>query len=281
MYRWHLGRALPLRDSNGTIIKWLGTCVDIHAQKEAEEQIRRLNEGLEFTVLDRTKDLRKEIRQRQRAEMRYRAHLQLLRRIIDMLPMAAVAADGRGAILYANQHFHDFFSLPENSVLHEENQTLEVVHALRRRFPSRDQEKILRTLLASDKAARQEIAADEGRTFQLEFIPTKREDIESGYQLLVRDISQEKKIDNAKSEFMSLASHQLRTPLTAIRWALGRLGRRLQGKIDPADERLLERSHKSAATMAETIATMLSISRIEAGLLAVKKTVVPHHSIRG
>lgn len=166
MYRWHLGRALPLRDSNGTIIKWLGTCVDIHAQKEAEEQIRRLNEGLEFTVLDRTKDLRKEIRQRQRAEMRYRAHLQLLRRIIDMLPMAAVAADGRGAILYANQHFHDFFSLPENSVLHEENQTLEVVHALRRRFPSRDQEKILRTLLASDKAARQEIAADEGRTFQ-------------------------------------------------------------------------------------------------------------------
>jgi PAS domain S-box-containing protein len=38
MYRWHLGKALPLKDSSGKIIKWFGTNTDIHEQKEAETQ---------------------------------------------------------------------------------------------------------------------------------------------------------------------------------------------------------------------------------------------------
>jgi PAS domain S-box-containing protein len=37
-YRWHLGRALPLRDEQGTITNWLGTNTDIHDQKRAMEQ---------------------------------------------------------------------------------------------------------------------------------------------------------------------------------------------------------------------------------------------------
>mgnify|MGYP002777069605 CR=1 FL=1 len=36
-YRWHIGRALPLRDEHGTIVKWFGSCTDIHDQKLAIE----------------------------------------------------------------------------------------------------------------------------------------------------------------------------------------------------------------------------------------------------
>ncbi len=36
-YRWHLGRATPLRDDTGSIIKWFGTCTDIDDQKRAVE----------------------------------------------------------------------------------------------------------------------------------------------------------------------------------------------------------------------------------------------------
>lgn len=39
-YRWTLGRALPIRDSAGKIIRWMGTCTDIHDQKLAEEALR-------------------------------------------------------------------------------------------------------------------------------------------------------------------------------------------------------------------------------------------------
>jgi len=35
VYRWHLGRALPIRDGAGNIVKWFGTCTDIDDQKRA------------------------------------------------------------------------------------------------------------------------------------------------------------------------------------------------------------------------------------------------------
>jgi PAS domain S-box-containing protein len=37
-YRWTLGRALPLRDDSGAIVRWFGTCTDIHEQKQASEE---------------------------------------------------------------------------------------------------------------------------------------------------------------------------------------------------------------------------------------------------
>ena len=39
-YRWTLGRALPIRDEDGTIVKWYGTCTDIHEQVQADEALR-------------------------------------------------------------------------------------------------------------------------------------------------------------------------------------------------------------------------------------------------
>lgn len=46
VYRWHLGRAVPQRDSNGTIIRWFGTNTDIQEQKEYEFQQKKLIESL-------------------------------------------------------------------------------------------------------------------------------------------------------------------------------------------------------------------------------------------
>lgn len=60
-YRWHLGRALPVRDLEGNIVKWFGTCTDIDEQKQAimdvETQVRlrtaelaAVNERLLFEI---------------------------------------------------------------------------------------------------------------------------------------------------------------------------------------------------------------------------------------
>src|SRR2546430_465900 len=39
--RWHLGRALPVRSFDGRLLRWVGTCTDIHDQKLAEAKLRR------------------------------------------------------------------------------------------------------------------------------------------------------------------------------------------------------------------------------------------------
>ena len=38
-YRWVLGRALPVRNEKGAIVRWMGTCTDIHEQKRAQEEL--------------------------------------------------------------------------------------------------------------------------------------------------------------------------------------------------------------------------------------------------
>ncbi|WP_081925875.1 PAS domain-containing protein [Massilia sp. LC238] len=40
VYRWTLGRALPQRDENGEIVRWMGTCTDIHEQRLAQEALQ-------------------------------------------------------------------------------------------------------------------------------------------------------------------------------------------------------------------------------------------------
>ncbi len=39
-YRWVLGRALPVRAEDGTIVRWMGTCTDIHEQKLAQQALQ-------------------------------------------------------------------------------------------------------------------------------------------------------------------------------------------------------------------------------------------------
>ncbi len=49
-YRWVLGRALPIRDDNGRITRWFGTCTDIHEQKLALEQREIISQELSHRI---------------------------------------------------------------------------------------------------------------------------------------------------------------------------------------------------------------------------------------
>jgi PAS domain S-box-containing protein len=56
-YCWFLSRAVPIRDANGTVIRWFGTNTDTTEQKEAEEKLVEYQHQLEIKVEERTKDL--------------------------------------------------------------------------------------------------------------------------------------------------------------------------------------------------------------------------------
>ena len=49
-YRWVLGRAMPIRDESGRIIRWMGTCTDIHQQKQSAEQNEILGRELSHRI---------------------------------------------------------------------------------------------------------------------------------------------------------------------------------------------------------------------------------------
>lgn len=49
-YRWVLGRALPLRDANGAIERWYGTCTEIHTAKRLSENLALLSQELSHRI---------------------------------------------------------------------------------------------------------------------------------------------------------------------------------------------------------------------------------------
>ncbi|MDB5650211.1 MAG: sensor hybrid histidine kinase [Hyphomicrobiales bacterium] len=55
-YRWHLSRAVPLRDATGSIARWIGTNTDIEDLRAAREALARLNATLEAQVETRTRE---------------------------------------------------------------------------------------------------------------------------------------------------------------------------------------------------------------------------------
>jgi len=84
------------------------------------------------------------------------------------------------------------------------------------------------------------------------------------------DITKEKAIDKAKSEFVYLASHQLRTPLATIGWYLELLLSEDAGRITKDQKIYLEEAYLSNRHMVELVNEMLDVSRLELGTLAVK-----------
>lgn len=62
-YCWFLGRALPIRDAEGKILRWFGTCTDIDHQKRTESALRLTNNELEQFTWAASHDLQEPLRQ--------------------------------------------------------------------------------------------------------------------------------------------------------------------------------------------------------------------------
>ncbi|MGC6400504.1 PAS domain-containing protein [Sphingomonas sp. FW199] len=70
-YRWVLGRAAPVRDDQGRITRWFGTCTDIQEIVDAREVLARSREDLERLIEERTRQLmaaEEQLRQAQKME---------------------------------------------------------------------------------------------------------------------------------------------------------------------------------------------------------------------
>jgi len=89
-----------------------------------------------------------------------------------------------------------------------------------------------------------------------------------GIVVTFRDVSEEKRIDRMKMEFISLASHQLRTPLTAIGWYIELVQGESKGLTEDQQDYISQiiDSHKR---MVNLVNALLNVSRIELGRLKI------------
>ena len=88
---------------------------------------------------------------------------------------------------------------------------------------------------------------------------------------MVRSFEYMAEANRMKTEFISIASHQLRSPLSAIKWSLNLL---LEGKVavlDKKSRQYLETMEQSNNRMVKLVGDLLNVSRIDQRTLKLKK----------
>jgi len=103
------------------------------------------------------------------------------------------------------------------------------------------------------------------RFFQVSITPVAVEKEIVGLMVILHDITREKEVDRLKTEFVSIAAHQLRTPLSAIKWTLRMLLDGDVGKLSEEQVGFLTKGYQSNERMITLINDLLNVARIEEG----------------
>ena len=88
--------------------------------------------------------------------------------------------------------------------------------------------------------------------------------------LYLRDITKEKSVDREKTEFVSLASHQLRTPLSIINWHSEMLDDPTVGKLNKKQKEYVHEVREGSLRMTELVGALLNVTRLDLGTYKIE-----------
>jgi len=95
--------------------------------------------------------------------------------------------------------------------------------------------------------------------------------VDAATKELRRSNAQLQKLDEAKDDFISMASHQLRTPLTSIKGYLSMMMEGDIGKVSAEQQKVLNEAFMSSERMVRLISDFLNVSRLQTGKFVIEK----------
>lgn len=136
-----------------------------------------------------------------------------------------------------------------------------------------DQRPMRQALATGQKVNSVVLASGKGETkvaLSITASPVVQNERTIGSIQIVRDVTKEKEVDRMKTEFISIASHQLRTPLSAIKWFAEMLLHGDAGKMADEQGEYVKNISASTDRMIEMVNSLLNISRLESGRILVE-----------
>ena len=97
----------------------------------------------------------------------------------------------------------------------------------------------------------------------------------------IQDVTERKELEKLKQEFVSVVSHDLRTPLTSIQASLSMLSGGLFGKLNEQGEKIARASELETQRLVRLIASLLDVARMEAGKIDLELSQCRLHDIVG
>lgn len=235
-YFWFLFKTVPLTNSNGDIIKWIGTSTNVDEQKKSEEALKE-------------------------SETRFR-------QLADVMPQQVWTANDKGELDYVNLITINYFGKTEQEIIGDGWQA--VIH------PD-DLESVLTTW---------ERSLTRTEPYQVEFRLRNKEGIyrwhlgrascfENKNQLkwfgTNTDIEAHKYNELKKDEFISMASHELKTPVTSLKGYAHVLQIQFEREGNTKAVDLVKRMDVQLNKLTRLIGDFLNVSKIEARQLQLDK----------
>ena len=237
-------------------------------RKQAE--LRDLNATLEQRVEERTRELERALASVQASEQRINA-------IVEAAQDAYIAVDQRGIILDWNNAAERMFGWGRNEavgwplselVLPERYRASlgQALHAFRQTGH----------LAMLDRRLERKVIDRQGREFTIEMTAALAGQGEDAFfSVFLHDISERKRVEQMKNEFISTVSHELRTPLTSIQASLAMLADGMAGELPPDALRLIAIASQSSERLVRMVNDLLDIQKIEAGQMHFEARAQP------
>lgn len=223
-----------------------------------------------YRLNQQTQELNR-IQQSLREEIAVRTNVQLelkeknieLQSILETIPQIAFTARADGSIEFVNAHWYEYAA---------SDSEFPVVHGVEEKIESKWKQAISQGSPIEMELCINKPGTEVYRWHLLRTIPVKENGKPVKWVGTFTDIEEQKKALDKKDEFISMASHELKTPLTSIKAYVDLLHMALQNKDGIENSRIfIERTQRQIDKLYSLIADLLDISKIESGKMKFNK----------
>lgn len=228
-------------------------------QKEKFQEVKKNERSLVEEIEDKTQELTIE-----------KAHMEA---IIENLSSGLVEYDGTFCIKRINAAAEEMLGVKREDVLNtkvmpenkedkgKESLTIVSYPVLAKKGKRTSKE------VFGKSVSKHELTVDFPKTHELEVVTIPLTNYKTsereGFVKIIRDITKEKEISRSKSDFINIAAHQLRTPLSAVKWVLRMILDGDVGSLGSSQRKLLDKGYETNEKMIMLVNDLLNVARIE------------------
>lgn len=289
------GTEIPVDISLGTYtinqdVFVISFIADISNRKKNEEAIRKLNAELEEKIKDRTLELKKtidklylQIKETEDAEKGMHFFQQLFHQVVDNYPAGSISVlntefqyifCGGAALAHHSHHSKDLIGkrfLPELG----NTDWLPIQEILEKVFEGQtisDFEMPISWKEQSFSFDAFPLTDNDGNISRIAIITRNTSALKKVEKELQEALIKEKELSSLKSRFISIASHEFRTPLSTVLSSAYLLEKYTGSKEQPKREKHIERIVTAVNSLTDILNDFLSVGRIEEGRVSIKLT---------